>query len=329
MNTLPALLQGFFTDRLIRQRHASPHTVAAYRDTIKLLLGFAAQQVGKQPAALDLCDLDAVLIGAFLTHLETARGNSVSTRNARLAAISSLFRYAALHAPDRAAQIERVLAIPTKRTDRAIVGFLTEEQTNALLAAPDRTTRLGRRDHILILLAAQTGLRVSELTALRVRDVHLGAGPHVRCHGKGRKERVTPLTKPTVAAMRTWLTEHGDQPGRPLFTTGRDTPMSRDAVRRLVGKHAATAAMSCPSMIGLNVTPHTLRHTAAMALLRKGVDTTVISLILGHEQVDTTMIYLHADLTLKQAAFDRLTPPTTTAGRYHPPDAVMAFLDEL
>lgn len=329
MNTLPALLQGFFTDRLIQQRHASPHTVAAYRDTIKLLLGFAAHQVGKQPAALELPDLDAVLIGAFLTHLETVRGNSVSTRNARLAAISSLFRYAALHAPDRAAQIERVLAIPMKRTDRAIVGFLTQEQTSALLAAPDRTTGLGRRDHTLILLAAQTGLRVSELTALRVRDVHLGAGPHVRCHGKGRKERVTPLTKPTVAAMRAWLTEHGDQPDRPLFTTGRDTPLSRDAVRRLVGKHAATAAISCPSMIGLNVTPHTLRHTAAMALLHKGVDTTVISLILGHEQVDTTMIYLHADLTLKQAASDRLTPPTTTAGRYHPPDAIIAFLDEL
>jgi integrase/recombinase XerD len=329
MNTLPSLLQGFFTDRLVRQRRASPHTIAAYRDTLKLLLGFAAQTVGKQPAAVDLCDLDAVLIGAFLTHLETVRGNSVRTRNARLAAICSLFRYAALHAPDHAAQIERVLAIPTKRTDRAIIGFLTRQQTDALLAAPDRTTKLGRRDYTLILLAAQTGLRVSELTGLRVQDVYLAAGPHVRCHGKGRKDSVTPLTKTTVAAIRDWLTEHGHQPDQPLFSTGRGAPLGRDAVRRLVSKHAATAALSCPSMVGLTVTPHTLRHTAAMELLRKGVDTTVISLFLGHEQVDTTTIYLNADLTLKQAAIDRVTPPTTAPGRYHPPDAVMAFLDNL
>lgn len=329
MNTLPTLLQGFFTDRLICQRQASPHTIAAYRDTMKLLLGFAARSVHKQPADLDLADLDAVMIGAFLAHLEADRGNAVTTRNARLAAIHALFRYAALNAPEHAALIERVLGIPAKRCDRAIIGYLTHEQATAVLSAPDRSTWLGRRDHALLLLAAQTGLRVSELIALRVQDVHLGTGPHVRCRGKGRKERITPLTKTTVTVLRVWLAEHGSQPDQPLFTTGRGQALSRDAVQGLVAKHAATAARTCPSLAGQKVTPHTLRHTAAMALLQAGVDVTVIALWLGHEQVDTTMIYLTADLTLKQAALDRVTPLGTAHGRYHPPDAVLAYLDSL
>ncbi|HEX7599199.1 MAG TPA: site-specific integrase [Polyangia bacterium] len=329
MNTLPTLLQGFFTDRLICQRQASPHTIAAYRDTMKLLLGFAARSAHKQPADLELADLDAVMIGAFLTHLEADRGNAVTTRNARLAAIHALFRYAALNAPEHAALIERVLAIPAKRCDRAIIGYLTHEQAASVLSAPDRSTWLGRRDHALLLLAIQTGLRVSELIALRVQDVHLGTGPHVRCHGKGRKDRITPLTKTTVAVLRVWLAEHGSQPDQPLFTTGRGQALSRDAVQGLVAKHAATAARTCPSLTGQKVTPHTLRHTAAMALLQAGVDVTVIALWLGHEQVDTTLIYLKADLTLKQAALDRVTPLDTPHGRYHPPDAVLAFLDSL
>jgi integrase/recombinase XerD len=329
MNTLPTLLQGFFTDRLISQRQASPHTIAAYRDTMKLLLGFAARSAHKQPADVDLADLDAVMIGAFLTHLEADRGNTVTTRNARLAAIHALFRYAALNAPEYAALIERVLDIPAKRCDRAIIGYLTHQQAAAVLSAPDRSTWLGRRDHALLLLAIQTGLRVSEVIALRVQDVYLGTGPHVRCHGKGRKDRITPLTKTSVAALRVWLAEHGNQPDQPLFTTGAGHALSRDAVQGLVAKHAATAARTCPSLAGQKVTPHTLRHTAAMALLQAGVDVTVIALWLGHEQVDTTLIYLKADLTLKQAALDRVTPLGTSTGRYHPPDAVPAFLDSL
>lgn len=325
MKTLPALLQGFFTDRLIRQRQVSPHTIAAYRDTIKLLLGFAAHTLGKQPADLALTDLAAPMIGAFLTHLETDRHNSVSTRNARLAAIRALFRYAALQAPEHAALIQRVLAIPPKRRDRAIVGYLTHDQTTTLLAAPDRTTLLGRRDHALLLLATQTGLRVSELTGLKVQDIHLGAGPHVRCHGKGRKDRITPLTSQTVAVLRVWLKERNGESDQPLFTSRTGGALSRDAVQRLVSKHATT----CPSLAGRKISPHTLRHTAAMALLHAGVDTTVIALWLGHEQIDTTMIYLHADITLKQVALDRVIPPGTSPGRYHPPDQILAFLDQL
>ena len=325
MNTLPTLLQGFFTDRLIRQRQVSPHTIAAYRDTIKLLLGFTARTLGKQPADLHLTDLDAPMIGAFLTHLETQRHNSVTTRNARLAAIRALFRHAALHAPEHAALIERVLAIPAKRCDRAIVGYLNHDQTTTLLAAPDRTTPLGRRDHALLLLATQTGLRVSELTGLKVQDIHLHAGPHVRCHGKGRKDRITPLTSQTVAVLHVWLKERNGDPDQPLFTNRTGGALSRDAVQRLVAKHAA----ACPSLTGQKISPHTLRHTAAMNLLRAGVDVTVIALWLGHEQTDTTMIYLHADITLKQAALDRVNPPGTSPGHYLPPDDVLAFLDQL
>jgi site-specific recombinase XerD len=329
MNRLPSILQGFFTDRLARQRQASPHTITAYRDTVRLLVQFAARTTGKQPVDLDLPDLNATLIAEFLTHLETTRGNSVSTRNARLAAIRSLFRYAAVHAPEHAAVIERVLAIPPKRGERAIVDYLTTTEADALLAAPDRTTWLGRRDHALLTLAVQTGLRVSELTGLCIQDLHLPPGPHVRCHGKGRKDRITPLTRTTLAVLRTWLAERGGNPADLLFPTRRGSQLSPDAVQGLVAKHTATAAASCPSLTARKITPHTLRHTTAMALLHAGVDTSVIALWLGHEQTDTTLIYLHADLTLKQQALDRVHPPHTKPGRYQPADAVLAFLDSL
>ena len=289
------------------------------------MIGYAARLTGKQPCDLDIADLDTALIVAFLTHLETERGNSVTTRNARLAAIRSLFRYGALHAPDDAAVIQRVLAIPPKRCDRAVVDYLTAADTDTLLAAPDRGTWLGRRDHALLTLAVQTGLRVSELTGLRVQDLHLGPGAHVRVLGKGRKNRITPLTRPTIAVMRAWLAERAGQPDDVLFPTRRGTPLSRDAVERLVAKHAA----ACPSLTGRTITPHTLRHTCAMALLHAGVDTSVIALWLGHEQTDTTMIYLHADLSLKQKALDSLPLSGTPAGRYRPPDALLAFLDNL
>jgi len=329
MSALAPILQGFFTDKLLRQRQASPNTVAAYRDTCKLLLDFASRQARKQPCQLDLADLDAPLITAFLQHLETGRASAVATRNARLAAIRSLFRYAALHAPEHAAQISRVLAIPPKRCDRAIVSFLTAEEIDALLAAPDKATWLGRRDHALLLLAAQTGLRVSELTGLTCGDVHLGPGAHVRCHGKGRKDRATPLTRQTAHVLRTWLAERGSEPSQPLFPTRAGDSLSRDAVEWLVRKHARTAATTCPALAAKNVTPHTLRHSAAMALLHAGVDTSVIALWMGHEDPASTQPYLHADMTIKERALARVQPPGTKPGRYRPPDTLMAFLSKL
>jgi site-specific recombinase XerD len=329
MTDLAPVLQGFFTDRLARQKKASPHTVAAYRDTFKLLLSFARERTGMPPSRLSLADLNATLIGAFLQHLEQQRGNGGATRNARLAAIHSLFRYAAPRAPEHAAVISQVLAIPPRQRDRAIISYLTPEETDALLAAPDRTAWHGRRDHALLLLAVQTGLRVSELTALTRQDTHLGTGPHVRCHGKGRKDRATPLTSQTLKVLRTWLAELGPAPDGPLFPTRAGGRLSRDAVELLVTKHAAAAADSCPSIKPKNVTPHTLRHTAAMALLRSGVDTSVIALWLGHEDAETTQIYLHADMTIKEQALARVQPPSTSPGRYRPPDTLLAFLDNL
>jgi integrase/recombinase XerD len=326
---LAPVLQGFFTDRLARQKKASPNTVAAYRDTCRLLLAFAQDKTGKQPGRLSLADLDAALIGAFLQHLEDDRGNGSATRNARLAAIHSLFSYAAPRAPEHAATISQVLAIPPRRRERAIVRYLTPVETDALVAAPDRTTWHGRRDHALLLLAVQTGLRVSELTGLARQDIHLGAGPHVRCHGKGRKDRATPLTAQTVKVLRTWLAELGPAPGGPLFPTQSGGRLSRDAVERLVTKHAATAADRCPPVKEKHVTPHTLRHTAAMSLLSGGVDTSVIALWLGHEDPETTQVYLHADMTIKEQALARVRQPGTSPGRYRPPDTLLAFLDNL
>jgi integrase/recombinase XerD len=322
MTSLAPTLQAFFTDRLARERGASPHTIAAYRDTWRLLLSFAQRRLAKAPSALDLADLDAPLIGAFLDHLQHQRGNSVRTRNARLAAIHSLFRFAAQRHPEHAALIQRVLAIPPKRFDKALITYLHPADIDALLAAPDRLTRAGRRDHALLLLAIQTGLRVSELIGLNRTDLHLGTGAHVRCLGKGRKHRATPLDKQTVAVLTNWLNERGGDPDDPLFPTRTGTRMSRDAAERLVTKHATAAGLT-------RVTPHALRHTAAMRLLHAGVDTTVIALWLGHEQAETTQIYLHADMTIKQRALNRTTPPKTKPGRYQPSDSTLAFLDSL
>jgi site-specific recombinase XerD len=329
VTAVAATVQAFFTERLARQRRASTHTVAAYRDTLRLLLGFAAQRAAILPCRLDFTDLDAPVISAFLDHIEHDRGNSIRTRNARLAAVHSLFAYAALRHPEHAADIERVLAIPPKRADQTIVTFLTDAETEALLAAPDRATRTGRRDHAWILLAIQTGLRASELTGLTCRDVHLGAGPYVACHGKGRKDRITPLTPATVTTLRAWLTEHAGIPGDPLFVTSRGGRLSHDALQQRLAVHAAQAARACPAVAGKKVTPHVLRHTAAMRLLHAGVDITVIALWLGHENVTTTQIYLQADMQLKQRALDRTTPPATPPGRYQPPDQLLAFLEAL
>jgi site-specific recombinase XerD len=322
-------LQAFFTDRLGRQRHASGQTVAAYRDAWRLLLAFAAERTGKQPGKLDFADLDAPLIGDFLDHLERRRGNGPRTRNARLAAIRSMFAYAALRHPEHAETIARVLAIPAKKFHRALVTWLTEPEVDALLAAPDKATWAGRRDHAMLALDAQTGLRVSELTGLTCGDVHLGSGPHVSCHGKGRKERITPLTKVTVAVLRVWLAERHGEPRQPLFPNRTGGLLSRDAVEKRLALHLTAAAGECPSLKGKAVTAHTLRHTAAMRLLHAGVDTSVIALWLGHEQADTTQIYLHADLELKEKALAKTTPANTKPGRYKPPDQLLAFLESL
>jgi integrase/recombinase XerD len=329
VSTLAPTLQAFFTDRLIAQRQASGHTIAAYRDAWKLVLAFASGQLRKPPCQLAIADLDAPLIGAFLDHLETVRGNSATTRNARLAAIHSLFRYAALRHPEDAAVIARVLAISPKRSDRALITYLTEDEITALLAAPDRSTWTGRRDHALLTLTCQTGLRATELITLATGDAHLGAGAHISCTGKGRKHRITPLTSSTVRVLQAWLAERSGRPADPLFPTRRGTPLSRDALERRVAKHAATAATACPALHEKRISPHVMRHSAAMRLLNAGIETSVIALWLGHENIATTQVYIHADLALKERAIARTAPQDVPPGRYQPPDAVLAFLDGL
>lgn len=329
MSALATTLQAFFTDRLIRQRRVSPNTLQAYRDTLRLLLAFASERHGKAPAKLEFDDLDAPLIGGFLDHLEHDRKNSVRTRNARLAAIRSLFRYAALRHPEHAATIERVLAIPPKRFERRLVTYLTEEAIEALLAAPDRTTWVGRRDTALFGLAVQTGLRASELIGLRCSNVHLGSGAHVSCNGKGRKERITPLTTSTVAVMRAWLDERKGLPGDPLFPTRTGRSLSRDALEHRLAAYVEDAAAACPSLNRKRVTMHVLRHSAAMRLLQAGIDTSVIALWLGHEQIETTQIYLHADLEIKERALAKTAPIETKPGLFRPSDKLLAFLEAL
>jgi integrase/recombinase XerD len=329
MTLLAPTLQAFFTQRLITQRNASAHTIASYRDTFRLLLAFAQQHTGKPPFQLDFDDLDAPLVGAFLTHLEHDRHNSARTRNNRLAAIHSLYRYAALEHPEHAATIARVMAIPTKRYQRNEISYLDLAEIKALLRAPDRTGWLGRRDHALMLLAIQTGLRVSELTSLCVRDVSLNTAAHVRVIGKGRKARSTTLTRETVAVLRQWLKERQGQPEDPLFPTSQGQPLSRDAVELLLTKHAATAATNCPSLNAKRVTPHALRHTNAMLLRANQVDIATIALWLGHESTQTTHIYEHADPALKDKAIARTAPLGAKPGRYRPSDTLLAFLQAL
>jgi site-specific recombinase XerD len=326
MTSFAPLLESFFTDRLIAQRRASPHTVSAYRDTFRLLLSFAEERLKRSPSALRIEDVDARLIGSFLDHLEKKRGNSARTRNARLAAIRSLFHYAATREPAHASQIQRVLAIAKKRFERKIVSFLTSIETEALLKAVDQTTWIGRRDHTLLLVAVQTGLRVSELTGLTVKDVALEGGAHVRSVGKGRKERVTPLTKQSAAALRRWLREIDKDADASLFPSQRGGALSRDAVEHLVKKHSQAAAKATPSLAKKTISPHVLRHTAAVQLLRAGVDRSTIALWLGHEQVETTQMYLDADLTMKERALARTAPLSVKGRRYRPPDRLMAFL---
>lgn len=329
MNSLAPLLQTFFTDRLVKQQQASPHTISAYRDTFRLLLGFLKQRLGKAPSTLQLQDLNPQLVTAFLEHLETQRHNHARTRNARLAAIRSFFHYIAFREPAQSALIQQVLAIPQKRVHRAELTFLTPDEIQMLLAAPNGQSWIGRRDHSLLLLLVQTGLRVSELTRLKCVDVHLKAGPYVHCHGKGRKERCTPLTKETVVVLRAWLRELRAPASGPLFPSRRGTALSSDAVERLVDKYVLVAQSRCTSLRAKRITPHVLRHTCAMRLLAAGVDCSVIALWLGHESYEATQIYLHADLSIKERALARTAPIPGQPSRHSTTDTLLAFLEAL
>jgi site-specific recombinase XerD len=329
MSSLAPTMQLFFTERLAKQRQASPATVTSYRNTFRLLLRFMQARTGKAPSALDWDDLSAEVISAFLDHLEHDRANSPRSRNARLAALRSLFRYASLRHPEHAQLIQQVLAIPQKRYDKATVSFLEPAEVDALLAAPDRSRWEGRRDHALIAVAVQTGLRLSELTGLRCGDVQLGSGPHLRCTGKGRKQRCVPLTTGTTATVRVWLKERGGLRDDPLFPTRTGRRLSDDAVEARIAHHKATAGQRCPSLAAKKLTPHVLRHTAAMSLLREGVDVAVIALWLGHADIRSTDAYLHADMTIKERALARMTPVASKPGRYRPPDSLLAFLESL
>jgi integrase/recombinase XerD len=326
---LAPLLERFFAQRLIAQRCVSPHTLGSYRDTFRLLLTFAEKRKRIPPSELMLADLDAALVGAFLDNLESGRNNKVRSRNLRLTAIRSFFRYAALEAPQHAALIQRVLAIPRKRHTRPLIDFLTRTEMEAMLAATDRNSWIGRRDYLFLLIAMQTGMRLSEMTGLRQQDVVLGAGAHVRCEGKGRKERCTPLTKPTAAALTAWIKDQGKNDAQVLFPSLRGSRLSADAVQHLVGKHAAAAAKTCPSIAKKNVTPHVLRHSAAMELLQAGVDRAMIAIWLGHESVETTQVYLDANLAIKREILEKTRPVNGTFGRYRPGDRLLRFLQSL
>lgn len=327
--SLAPLLERFFTQRLMQQRQASPHTISSYRDTFRLLLTFTQQRLHTPPTRLTFEAIDAPLIVAFLDHLEKHRGLSVRSRNLRLTAIHSFFRYAAFEAPTHAAQIQRVLAIPSKRFTRTLVHFLTRPEVEALLAAPDQRTWFGRRDHAFLLVAVQTGLRLSEMTGLTRDAVMLGTGAHVRVIGKGRKERCTPLAKPTVAVLKTWLREPPRGDGRVLFPNARGTRLSPDGVHYLMVKHCRAAGKVCPSLKDKRVTVHVLRHTMALDLLQAGVDRSVIALWLGHESVETTQIYLEATLAMKEKALARTLPLNGKPARYRPGDQLLAFLNSL
>jgi len=326
--TLPALIQRFFTDRLCVQMEASRHTIASYRDTFRLLLRYAGARLGKPPVAITVGDIDVDLVADFLVHTETARGNCARSRNTRLAAIRSFFRYVAMTDPTWLLHCQRILAMPNKRYVKRAVTFLDADEIAALLAAPDRTTWAGRRDHALLLLAVQTGLRASELVGLTCGDVVLGPGAHIRCMGKGRKERATPLRRDTAKLLAAWIGNDTEE-SRPLFPSIRGERLSRDALEHLVRKHCLTASRTCPSIAAKRVTPHTLRHSTAMDLLHHGVDQAVIALWLGHESVETTQVYIHADMRLKEKALARVAAPDVPTGRFQPDDHLLAFLEGL
>lgn len=328
-SSFSTLLQAFFTGRLMGERGVSPHTIANYRDTFRLLIAFAERSLKKSPSKLAVEDLDAPFILRFLGNLEKERGNTPRTRNCRLAGIHSFFTYVALQEPALGAVAQRVLAIQGKRSAKNPVAYLTRAEMDALLGAPDQTTRSGRRDRTLLLLALETGLRVSELIGLRWQDVVFGAGAHVKCTGKGRKTRCIPLRKTTEAAMRSWQQKQSGQLADPVFPSARGQALSRDGVEYLLSEHVKTAGMKCPSLKNKRITPHVLRHSTAMNLLQHGVDCSVIALWLGHESMETTQVYLHANLEMKERALAKTEPFKGHTARYQPTDHLKAFLQSL
>ncbi len=327
--TFPVLLQDFFAKRLLVERGASARTVASYRDAFELFLRFAEQATGRTPSALTIEDLDAPLVLDFLDHLECERGNCARTRNARLAAIRSFMRYASVREPSALAIAQRILDIPAKRFDRPVLGFLTREEVEAVIDAPDRSTWSGDRDAILFRTLYNTGARVSEIVGVRISDVLLDREMAVRLRGKGRKERNIPLWKSTAAELRAWLARIDGAPDSPVFPNRAGKQFSRSGVAKRLHLAVTAAAEKCPTLIGRRVSPHTLRHTTAMHMLQRGVDITVIALWLGHEDPATTHHYIEADLEMKEAALRRLGEPPSRTRRFRATDSLLAFLDTL
>jgi len=329
LKSFAALLQGFFLQRLVQQRNASPCTVAAYRDAFRLLLAYLEQHCHKKPALLALDDFNAPLVLGFLDHLEKERGNGIRSRNARLAAVHAFARYTALQCPSALGQMQQILAIPYKRFEKPLLGFLSREAMQAILAAPDQSTWVGRRDRLLLALLYNTGARVSELVAIRAGDVVLAATSTVRLHGKGRKQRTVPLWKETADLARQWMRNEALRPDEPLLPNRNRRAMSRGNAAERVALAARAAQPNCPALAGQVVTPHTIRHSTAMHLLQSGVDLTVIALWLGHESPVTTHGYVEADLAMKERALAALDPPGIKAGRYQAKDSLLAFLESL
>ncbi|WP_158726875.1 tyrosine-type recombinase/integrase [Tomitella fengzijianii] len=329
MNALATSLQTYFTTFAHTQRDLSANTIASYRDTWRMLLKYLTAALGVPADTLDFDAVTADTVTGFLDHLEHERGNSAKTRNTRLTAIRSVLSRALPDHPEYAATITQVLAIPPRRTVRPVIEFLTPDEVNALLAAPDRETWTGRRDHALLAMTAQTGLRISEILSLTDGDIHLGTGPHVISTGKGRRQRVTPLTQAIVTTMEDYLAERSTRPGTALFCGPHGHALSRDALEHRIAHHVTAATATCPSLSDKHITMHTLRHTAAMNLLAAGVDISVIALWLGHADTHSTAAYLHADMAIKQAAIDRTRPPGISPGTYQPEPDILAWLTSL
>jgi site-specific recombinase XerD len=325
----PTLVQEFFHRRLLTERGVSAHTIASYRDTFELLLRYVERRTGRTPSALTLDDLDAPLVLDFLDHLEQERGNSARTRNLRLTAIRSFMRYASLRDPAVLPVAERVLALSPKRFDRPALDFLSRDEVDALLAAPDQRSWSGHRDAVLLAVLYNSGARVSELANLHVADLLIDRSCALHLHGKGRKQRVVPLWKHTAKQLRHWLPRIDQSPAAPVFPNRAGKPLTRSGVEQRLRLAVATASTRCPTLLGRRISPHTLRHTTAMHLLQAGVDITVIALWLGHEDTSTTHQYVEADLAMKDAALRRLDQPALKHVRYTPSDRLLVFLEAL
>ena len=323
------LLQQFFIERLMQQQHASARTIAAYRDCFRLLLAFAERRLGKRPAEITVEDLNAPLVLEFLEYVEKQRHNTIRSRNARFAAIRSFMHYAGLKEPAVLATTQSVLAIPMKRFERPLVGFLSRKHIEAIIAGSDLSTSSGRRDHVMLATLYNTGARVSELIGMRIGDLILESTAFVRIHGKGRKERTVPLWPATAAQLRRWLRERPRAPEAPLFPNRSGGQLTRTSVTERLALAARSAARLHPELTARRVSPHLFRHSLAMHLLQAGVDITVIALWLGHESPATTHMYVEADLAMKERALKRIQPPRSTSLRYRPSDRVMQFLESL